>query len=176
MAPQSVYPPDRQLKVAAAHLARIAKAGDKEIHPANKRHEQDVFRDRVIGLVLSLRERDRHSTGTKPGGLLPQAADAARRLDDAYARMNKQDRDWVERIKPSQIQFLPGEIKDIQSTISNLSMLLHSALNKTYPMPKSPLHQKLGMNGPQVRTRCCGSSCSGYWPRRETRAQNLPSI
>jgi hypothetical protein len=125
----STYPPDAQLMILAARLANIAQV------PAD--YQQD-FSEHLVKTVLSIRSRDRRSTGAKPGGLLPNAATAAQQLQDAFCRMNKRDRDWVEHIKQSQMQFAAGQVDDLETAIYNISSILHAALGKQAPLPPDP--------------------------------------
>jgi len=150
------YPPAARLAIVATRIAKVAKVPPKYQHD---------FCERVIQTVVKVRNRDRRSTGQLVGGLLSEAADAARRLQDAYSRMNQVDRDWVEHIKCTEMQFAAGEIQHIEPTILNLSTLLHSALGKASPVLKPPkyrgrasndidrhdLHKKLGMLEPRAK-------------------------
>jgi hypothetical protein len=148
------YPPAAQLSVLTERLAKIAKV------PTNYQHD---FCERIIQTVLGVRNRDRRTTGQIVGGLLSEAADAARRLRDTYSRMSQEDRDWVDHIKRTQMQFTAGEIQHVEATISNLSMLLHSATGRASPVPKPPrraaqkgrhdLHKELGMLEPRVKNQ-----------------------
>ncbi len=166
MASPPTYPPAAQLNVLAVRLAaKIVPRRHLPGAPQARTDDQHILAERIVETVLRLRERDRRSTGQLVGGLLPQAADAARRLQDIYARMSQEDRDWVEHIKKTEMQFLAGEIQHIETTISNLSRLFHSALGVASPFPKPPkhrrrapdhidrhdLHKKLGMLKPRVR-------------------------
>jgi hypothetical protein len=118
----ATYPSENQLKTLAGRLAADAKV------PKQNRPE---FCDRIVNTVLAIRLRDRRSTVTIPGGMLIEAADAARELNKFYSRMNQTDRDWVEHIKSVQGSvFASGEINDLGTTISNISMLLDEALGR----------------------------------------------
>ena len=50
--------------------------------------------------------------------------------------MKERNRNWIENIKRTQMQFLAGEIQDVEATISNLAALLHAAAGKTTPIPE----------------------------------------
>jgi hypothetical protein len=67
--------------------------------------------------------------------------------------MNKSDRDWVEKVKLSCLQFLNGEIKVLEPTICNLVLLLDGALGRPSPAPPhiSEMALKLGGELPEVR-------------------------
>jgi hypothetical protein len=122
------YPPATQLNVLATQLAKLAKV------PLSNQRE---FSARITNVVLSVRGRDRRSTNTKPGGLLVEAADAAKKLDEAFFSMNETDREWVEHIKLHEgVLFGGGEIDSLQATITNISVLLHTALGKPPPQSK----------------------------------------
>jgi hypothetical protein len=145
------YPPAAQLEVLAARLAKIAKV------PANYQHD---FSEHILRTVLGVRERDRRSTGVRPGGLLPKAADAARTLQDAFCQMNRHDREWVEHIKKTQVKFIRGEVDDLETAIVNIASVLHAALGKRSTVLKPPkrdpryaLYQQLGMLAPRVKNQ-----------------------
>jgi hypothetical protein len=119
------YPAKATLEILAQRLATTAKV------PA----DQQEFRDRIIELVLDLRTRP--SSGRKPGGRLIAAAEAARVLDKKFTGMNEHDRKWVDELKRTQgVVFAAGEINDLAATITNIAILLHDALGKSYPIPK----------------------------------------
>jgi hypothetical protein len=152
------YPSNAELKIIAARIAKIAKAGDKEYFPSNKQYQQDVFRDRVIETVLRLRTRDRRSTVTRPVGFLIECANAARTLHKKFIRMKATDREWVEHIKQTQSQLLVGELHDVETAILNMALLFDAALGRATPVPKPPkssaryaLFAKLGTFKPRVR-------------------------
>jgi hypothetical protein len=119
--PQFVtYPPTTQLKIVATRVAALAKADNRR-----------KFRDQISNDILSLQKRDRRSTTTQPGGLLVEAADKARQLDKDFSEMNQTDREWVEYIKQVDgVVFAAGEIQDLGTTITNISMLLDAALGR----------------------------------------------
>ena len=119
------YPEPYRLNLVAQRIAKLAKV------PKHYHHE---FSERIVETVMHFRKWDRHS-----GGLLIEAADAARRLQDTFFRMNQSDRDWVEQVKPSQLQFLAGEINDLGSTINNIVLLLDGALGRPSRAPP-PAH------------------------------------
>jgi hypothetical protein len=124
------YPPITQLKVSATRLAMLANI------PKEDRKE---FCDRIVRTVLALRELDRRSTGARPGGRLIEAAEAARILDKKFSDMNLRDREWVEGLKKTQgVVFAAGEIDHLETTITNIAMLLHDAIGKPYRGPKHP--------------------------------------
>jgi hypothetical protein len=123
------YPFPNRLSIAVQLVAKLAKV------PTNNQSE---FCKRLSESVTSIRRWDRRSTGEVPDGPLLQAADASRRLQDAFFRMNKRDRDWIEHFRQFEQRYLfaAGEIDDLGATISNIAMLLHAALGKPLPVPR----------------------------------------
>jgi hypothetical protein len=124
--PTAVHPPRKLPGVLAERLAKLARV------PAEYR---DEFCGRISEIVQNAWKRDRRSTGQKPGPRLVYAADAARTLQKEFFRIKKDDRDWVETIKQFQMQFLAGEIDNVEATITNLSMLLNAAVGRPSPLP-----------------------------------------
>ena len=121
------YPAKAILGILAQRLARRATV------PA--RNQQECG-DRIVKLILGLRKRT-HPSGRKPGGRLIEAAQAARVLDKKFTGMNEHDRKWVDELKRTQgVVFAAGEINDLAATITNIAILLHDALGKSYPIPK----------------------------------------
>jgi hypothetical protein len=57
--------------------------------------EREWFCDLVCEIVQAIRKRAGH---TKPSPALVRAADAARTLDEALAQLNKEDREWIEKL------------------------------------------------------------------------------
>jgi hypothetical protein len=157
MTTQQKYPPAPQLRVLADRIAaKVVPRTHVKDKPQARTDEQHIFAERLIATVLRVRDLDRRTTSGVAA--LRAAADAARRLQDAYSRMSKENRDWVEHIKRIQTQFSAGEIQDLETTIWNLSMLLHTALGKTTPTRKPPkysrayaLYKEEGMFKPRVK-------------------------
>ena len=119
--------PPKLPSVLAERLAKLAKV------PTNGR---DEFCKRISETVLSLWKRDRRAVSSNPGRALIQAAKAARTLQQNFFYMNKQDRDWVENIKRSQMQFVAGEIQHLESTILNVAMVFRAAIGRPSPLPR----------------------------------------
>ena len=140
------YPAPYQLNLVAQRIAKIAKVST---------HYQHEFSERIVEIVMSLRKPHRSSAWGKPGGLLIEAADAARRLQDTFFRMNQRDRDWVEHVKQSQpqLQFVHGEVNDLGSAISNIVMLLDEALGRPSPVPRRIAKMNAALVGtlPKIR-------------------------
>lgn len=122
MTSSPTFPPDAQLRILAVRLAKTAKVPGVD---------QDDFCNRICNIVLRIRVRHRR----KPGFKLVEAADAARTLQNAFFRLKKEDRDHVENIKQSQMQFMDGEIRNTEATIMNLSILLNHAVGRPSPLP-----------------------------------------
>src|SRR4051794_8816853 len=118
------YPPLAQLRVLADRIAaKVVPRHHLQGAPKKRTDEQHVFAERLVNTVLAVQHRDRRSTGQVVGGLLHEAADAARQLQDTYSRMSQQDRDWIEHIKSTEVEFPAGAIQHVEATISNLSTL-----------------------------------------------------
>jgi hypothetical protein len=145
---QPAYPALALLCIVAEQLAKIAKAGNKEIHPENKRHQQQVFSERVIETVLRVRMRDRPSAGVECGAMLPQAADLARQLQATYCAMGQRAREWLEHIKSTEMLFLAGG-DNIDAMIRNLVMVFHAALGEASPVPAPPEKDGKGGKNPK---------------------------
>jgi hypothetical protein len=116
------------LRIVTKRIAKLAKV------PTDNQGE---CRDRIYESVLRLRKRDRRSTGERSRARLLEVADAARRLQDAFFRINKRDRSWIELIKQSEFQFEAARIHDPGTTILNITLLLHAAAGKSPPPPPS---------------------------------------
>jgi hypothetical protein len=124
--PQTL-PPPAVLRALALRLAKLAQVSQ---------NYQNDFCERISRTLLTIFQWDRRSTGAKPGYKLVEAADAARILQKTFFRLKEQDRDWVEGIKQSQMQFTAGKIDDLETTILNLSMLLNQAVGRPSPVPR----------------------------------------
>jgi hypothetical protein len=146
MAHSQNYPPASALQSLAKRLANDAKV------PTSG---QEDFCRRIICAVRQIRDRDRRSTGARPGGLLIEAAEAARILEKKFSSMNKWDRDWVERIRETQTtkitQFAKGEIDDLEATIYNISSLLHDALGRPSRIPRHPKTKSYNVKDQMLR-------------------------
>ena len=124
--PTTVHPARKLPSVLTERLATLAKVPPDE---------RDEFCKRISETVQKVWKRDRRSTGEKPGTALIYAADAARTLQKTFFRTKKIDREWVETIKASQMQFVAGKIHDVEATITNLSMLLNTAVGRPSLLP-----------------------------------------
>jgi hypothetical protein len=122
-----IHPLPKLPRVLAERLAKLAKV------PANDR---DEFCELISDSALRLWKRDRRATSSKPDQALIQAAMAARTLQQQFFNMNKQDRDWVENIIHSQMQFSAGEIHHLEPTILNVAMVFSAAIGRPLPLPR----------------------------------------
>jgi hypothetical protein len=121
------YPTPFRLNLGAQRIAKLAEV------PALHQHE---FSERIIEIVMAFRKRHRSPEWGKPGGLLTEAADAARRLQDTFYRMNEWDRAWIEHVQQSEQLLFADRINDLGSTISQIVVLLHAALGRSPPVPR----------------------------------------
>lgn len=123
------YPSENQLRVLASRIAKDAKV-PADYHPD--------FVEHIVRTVVRLRERDRRATSAQPGGHLLEAANAARILHEKISTMNKNDREWVEHIKHSEMQFEAEDIKNLDIAILNIAAVLHSAIGKPFLVGSQP--------------------------------------
>lgn len=98
-------------------LSKIAKV------PKN---EQDEFCKRISDCVIRL--QDRHTISFNPSKALKDAASAARNLQQIFYRLNRRNRERLEKTRQSEIRFKAGEIIDLESTILNLAILFSTAI------------------------------------------------
>jgi hypothetical protein len=121
------YPPTQtspelpeDVAMQVAELARI---------PA---HERGQFCQRVCDSVQTVWETDRRAVSSKPDRALFKAAEAARTLNEAICSLNKDDREWVERIMArSEYQELPREFL---LTISLINHMFSTAIGESSPL------------------------------------------
>ena len=138
------YPAPYRLNLVAQRIVKLAKV------PTHYQHE---FSERIVEIVMSLRKQHRSPAWGKPGGLLTEAADAARRLQDTFYRMNERDRGWVEHVKQSQQLLFADQINDLGSTISQIVVLLDAALGRPSPVPRHIAKMSAALLGelPEIR-------------------------
>ena len=60
--------------------------------------EVPLFCDAICESVQRVWETDRRAISSKPGQALLRAAEAARTFNEAFCSLNKDDREWVERL------------------------------------------------------------------------------
>jgi hypothetical protein len=140
------YPEPYRLNLVVQKIAKLAKVS---------KHYRHEFSERIVKIVMDLRKPHRSPDWGKPGGLLTEAADAARRLQDTFYRMNQRDRDWVEHVKQSQLQFVVWKIDDLGSAIWQIVLLLDAALGRLAPVPPhiAKMNAKLVGELPEIRDR-----------------------
>jgi len=139
-----VLPRDVALRVAG--LARV---------PAQ---ECEPFCDSVCHSVQMVWEQDRRSVSSKPrpGRALVQAAQAARALDEAVCSLNKEDREWVDRLVANHAWLAqeerlrdstePFQINELHRTVWLLSFLFNTAVGRSSPVlaGTATLHNQRG--------------------------------
>jgi hypothetical protein len=143
--PNAVHPPRKLPRVLAERLAKLAKV------PTN---ERDEFCRSVSDSVLRLWGRYRPATSSKQGQALIHAAKAARTLQQKFFHMSKQDREWVENIKRSEMQFTAGEIHHLETTIVNVARVFTASIGRPSPVPRhveKMLERMLGGPPPKVK-------------------------
>jgi hypothetical protein len=122
-------PPNHTPPVRRDVVLRLAKLAGV---PTNDREEFCVG---VSDSLLRLWQRDRRAVSSKPGPALIKAAKAARTLQEAFYRLNKHDREWMDNILSSQMQFELGKIHHLETTIVNLGMVFSAAIGRPAPLP-----------------------------------------
>jgi hypothetical protein len=125
-----VLPPD-----VAMHVAELARVPAGEIPP---------FCDAICESVQRVWETDRRAVSSKPGRALFKAAEAARTFNEAICSLNKDDREWVERLMARpEYQELPREFL---VTVSRIDDLFSTAIGSSIPpMPgTAALREKRG--------------------------------
>jgi hypothetical protein len=110
-------------KTTALQLAKLANV------PTRYRN---LFCELLCQSLLEVWKRDRRAVSAKPGRALLRAAKAAQVLHKAFYELKKQDREWVENIKQTQIQFWAGEIQ-LEPAILYLTMLFSNAIGRPSP-------------------------------------------
>src|SRR5262249_21124353 len=115
--PKRQIPTPQQLSILTMRLCKIAEV------PKN---EQGEFRERISDCVMRL--WDRHATSSNPSKALKEAVSAARDLQQIFYRLNRQNRERLEKTRQSLMQFENGKIIHLESTILNLGMLFSAAI------------------------------------------------
>src|SRR5262245_35271497 len=85
--PAKPIPPalPKEVKLEIANLACVPEQNREELY------------DLIRMPVARIWQADRRVLGTKAGGALVRAAKAARALHEAFANLNPDDREWVEK-------------------------------------------------------------------------------
>jgi hypothetical protein len=118
--PRNVTLPE-DVAMRVAELARV---------PAG---EIPLFCDAICETVQRVWETDRRAVSSRPGRALLKAAEAARTLNEAFCSLNKDDREWVERLMARNHRYaeLPREFMQMVSQIDDL---FSTAIGKTFPI------------------------------------------
>jgi hypothetical protein len=104
--------------------------------------ERDQFCELVQGTVQRVWELDRRATSSKPGQALDEATQAARALHKAFCKLNKQDREWLERFLAPNSYYM-GRLRDLPLTVYRLAHLFSTAIGKSPPEgPDQPISPK----------------------------------
>jgi hypothetical protein len=115
----------RGVAMQVAELARI---------PAEPTGERELFCKCLSESLQEIWEMDRRSVSSKPGPALLRAAEAARTLNEAICSLNKDDREWVERLMArSEYQELPHEFLRTVSDIDDLFSVAIGELKPSVP-------------------------------------------
>jgi hypothetical protein len=120
--PPTQTPPElpRDVAMQVAKLARV---------PA---HERETFCDAICETVQEVCETDRRAVSSKPDRALFKAAEAARTLNEAICSLNKDDREWVERLMARPVyRELPREFLQMVSQIDDL---FSTAIGESSPL------------------------------------------
>jgi hypothetical protein len=106
--------------------------------------EIPLFCDAICATVQRVWETDRRAVSSRPGRALLRAAEAARTFNEAICSLNKDDREWVERLMARpEYQDLP---RDFIVTVSQIDDLFSTAVGSSIPpMPgTAALREKRG--------------------------------
>jgi hypothetical protein len=137
-------PPIHAPPVPKDVMLRLAKLAGV---PTNDR---EAFCEHASNGFLRLWKRDRRAVSSNPGPALIKAAKAARTLQEAFYRLKKHDREWVDNILSSEMQFELGEIHHLESTILNLAMVFSAAIGRPTSLPPH-LGRSLGIKDQMLR-------------------------
>ena len=92
--------------------------------------DREIFCEHVSDSFQRIWKRDRRAVPSQPGPALKEAAKAARALQKAVYSLNTQDREWVDNIMSSQLQFEAGKIHDLETTIRNIASVFSGAIGR----------------------------------------------
>ena len=118
--PQIIKPPVLR-KDVALQVADVAGVPPEE---------RDQFCELVQGTVQTVWELDRRAVSSKPGQALIDAAHAARTLHKALGSLNKEDREWVEKLLTPN-PWYGGELRELPLTVWRLAHLFSTAIGKS---------------------------------------------
>jgi hypothetical protein len=106
--------------------------------------EREAFLRCVYGVVAQVWVTDRLALGSEPGVALTIAAEKARELNKAFAKLDPIDRQWVERLWSRTAQYQRW-LRDVPQVIFQLAHLLSIAARLSPPKEPGlhkPGHQK----------------------------------
>src|SRR5664280_1600668 len=87
------------------------------------------FYDAICETVQGIWKTDRRAISSKPGRALIKAAEAARTLNEAICSLNKDDREWVERLKA--LPVYQELSREFLLTVSQIDNLFSTAIGKS---------------------------------------------
>jgi hypothetical protein len=94
--------------------------------------QREPFCDALCESVQEVWETDRRAVSSRPGRALFKAAEAARTLNEAICSLNKDDREWVERLMARPVyRELPREFLQMVSQIDDL---FSTAIGESSPL------------------------------------------
>lgn len=106
----------------AMHIAELAQIPAQEIPP---------FCDAICESVQRAWDLDRRAVASKPGRALFKAAAAARTLNEAFCSLNKEDREWVERLLARNPVYRELQ-RELTQVVSKIDDLFSTAVGKTF--------------------------------------------
>ena len=134
--------------------------------------EIPLFCDAICETVQRVWETDRRAVSSRPGRALLRAAEAARTFNEAICSLNKDDREWVERLMARpEYQDLP---RDFIVTVSQIDDLFSTAVGSSIPpMPgTAALREKGAGQRDLLRTGCLRFSFGIFYFSRMRMAEN----
>jgi hypothetical protein len=123
MARPQNHEPTHLPRRVALQLAKLAKV------PKNYREE---FCQDISDHTLTIWKTNRHALLDKLA--LIETAKAARSLNQKFLRMNKQDREWINKhIEHFQLPLIGGEIQNLALTVDNIAVVFSQAAGRPAP-------------------------------------------
>ena len=113
-------------KAVALQVADIACVPVEEREP--------FFCDCICGAVKMVWDRDRRATTSSSGPALLQAAKAARNLYEAVCNLNKEDRDWVEKLLAQEPSNFQEQLRNFPHAAWLLAFLFSNAIGRSIPL------------------------------------------
>jgi hypothetical protein len=116
-------------------VLRLAKIADV---PENYREE---FCQDISDHMVTIWKMNREALLDKPA--LIEAAKAAHSLYQKVLRMNKQDREWINKhIEYFQVPMVEGEIHNLEHTVHNIAIVFSAAAGKLAPDPPVKIFER----------------------------------